>query len=266
MHATEPPRIRCDLSLLAQTARVQHRACEAPGPAAKAACTYGGHADQWYVRVVSVLSRIAARAGSATRRIAVHLPFLAAKELVYDRAYYEALDGVHRPLYRLLADTAADLFAPRTAVDVGCGTGVILTRLQERGVEVTGIEGSRHAIESSGLGDRVVKANLERSIPRLGRFDVCFCIEVAEHLPARAASPLVEALTDLSDVVVFTAATPGQGGSHHVNEQPQSYWETRFAARGFHRDRERESQLKAGIASIAEPAWMHENLMLFARA
>jgi SAM-dependent methyltransferase len=193
------------------------------------------------------------------------MPFLAAKELVYDRAYYEALDGVHRPLYRLLADAVADLFAPRTVVDVGCGTALILSRLQERGVQVTGIEGSRHAIESSGLGDRVVRANLERSIPRLGRFDVCFCIEVAEHLPERAASPLVQALTELSDVVVFTAATPGQGGSHHVNEQPQSYWETRFGERRFRRDRTRETQLKAGIASIAEPAWMHQNLMLFVR-
>lgn len=214
---------------------------------------------------MSVLRRIAARAGSSTRRIAVHLPFLAAKELVYDRAYYEALDAVHRPLYRLLADGVADLFEPRTAVDVGCGTGIVLTRLQERGVAVTGIEGSRHAIELSGLGERVVKANLERQIPRLGRFDVCVCIEVAEHLPARAASPLVETLTELSDVVVFTAATPGQGGSHHVNEQPQSYWETHFGERGFRRDEERESQLKARIAPIAEPAWMHENLMLFAR-
>jgi SAM-dependent methyltransferase len=214
---------------------------------------------------VSVLGRIAARVGNSTRRIAVHLPFLAAKELVYDRSYFAALDGVHRPLYRLLADVVADLYGPRTAVDVGCGTGLILSRLQERGVEVTGIEGSRHAIEASGLADRVVKANLERSIPRLGRFDVCFCIEVAEHLPGRAASGLVAALTDMSDVVVFTAATPGQGGSHHVNEQPQSYWETRFAERGFRRDGERESQLKDGIASIAEPAWMHRNLMLFAR-
>ena len=261
----EPPRIRGDPSLIAQAARMQHRADQAPSPPAKDACTCGGHVDQCYVRVVSVLQRIAARAGNSTRRIAVHLPFLAAKELVYDRAYYEALDGVHRPLYRLLADTVDHLFEPRTAVDVGCGTGLILSRLQERGVQVAGIEGSRHAIESSGLGDRVVKANLERSIPRLGRFDVCFCIEVAEHLPARAASPLVDALTSLSDIVVFTAATPGQGGSHHVNEQPQSYWETRFAERGFRRDGQRESQLKTGIASIAKPAWMHQNLMLFAR-
>jgi SAM-dependent methyltransferase len=214
---------------------------------------------------VSVLTSIARRAGSSARRIAVHVPLLAAKELVYDRNYYLAMDAVHRPLYRLLADAVVELVEPRTAIDVGCGTGLVLTRLKERGVEVTGIEGSRHAIELSGLGDRVVKANLERDIPRLGTFDVCFCIEVAEHLPGRSASPLVEALTGLSDTVVFTAALPGQGGSHHVNEQPQSYWEERFAARGFRRDADGESALRDGIARVTEPVWMHQNLMLFRR-
>jgi SAM-dependent methyltransferase len=214
---------------------------------------------------VSVLTSIARRAGSSARRIAVHVPLLAAKELVYDRNYYLAIDAVHRPLYRLLADAVAKLVEPKTAIDVGCGTGLVLTRLSERGVEVTGIEGSRHAIELSGLGDHVIKANLERDIPRLGTFDVCFCIEVAEHLPGRSATPLVDRLTELSDIVVFTAAPPGQGGSHHVNEQPQSYWEERFEARGFDRDADGESALKGHIADIPEPAWMHQNLMLFRR-
>ena len=214
---------------------------------------------------MSVLTSIARRAGNSAKRIAVHVPLLAAKELVYDRDYYLAIDAVHRPLYCLLADAVVELVEPKTAVDVGCGTGLVLTRLKERGVEVTGIEGSRHAIELSGLGDRVIKANLEREVPRLGTFDVCFCIEVAEHLPGRSASPLVNGLTDLSDVVVFTAAPPGQGGSHHVNEQPPSYWEERFGARGFARDAEGEGMLKARIADIQEPAWMHQNLMLFRR-
>ncbi len=195
----------------------------------------------------------------------MHLPLLAAKELVYDRRYFQAIDEVHRPLYRLLADAVAELVQPSSAVDVGCGTGLVLSRLQERGVEVRGVEGSRHAIELSGLEDRILKANLERGVPRLGRFDVCFCVEVAEHLPPRSARPLVEGLASLSDVVVFTAAPPGQGGSHHVNEQPQRYWEDLFAESGFARDGAGEATLKSRIAGIPDPAWMHANLMLFRR-
>lgn len=185
---------------------------------------------------------------------------------MYDRDYYLAIDEVHRPLYEHLADAVHTLFHPATAVDVGCGTAVILNRLQDLGAEVVGIEGSRHAIELSGLGNRIIKANLERGVPRLGTFDVCLCIEVAEHLPSRSAASLVAGLASLSGVVVFTAATPGQGGSHHVNEQPRAYWEALFAGNGFRRDAPGEAALKSRIAGIPEPAWMHENLMLYSRA
>ena len=35
-----------------------------------------------------------------------------------------------------------------------------------------GVEGSHAAIERSQLGDRIVRANLERGVPNLGRFDL----------------------------------------------------------------------------------------------
>jgi len=34
-------------------------------------------------------------------------------------------------------------------------------------------------------------------------------------------------------VVLFSAAVPGQGGEHHVNEQPPEYWRSLFAERGY---------------------------------
>ena len=40
-------------------------------------------------------------------------------------------------------------------------------------------------------------------------------------------------LTAFSDVILFSAAIPGQGGDHHVNEQWPSYWIARFRERGF---------------------------------
>ena len=44
---------------------------------------------------------------------------------------------------------------------------------------------------------------------------------------------MVETLTGVAPVVVFSAAIPGQGGVEHVNEQPPSYWSAKFAARRF---------------------------------
>jgi len=44
---------------------------------------------------------------------------------------------------------------------------------------------------------------------------------------------LIKFLADLSDVVLFSAALPGQGGVGHINEQPLSYWRSLFAKHGY---------------------------------
>jgi hypothetical protein len=64
-------------------------------------------------------------------------------------------------------------------------------------------------------------------------FDLALCLEVAEHLPAEAAPDLVQSLTGLSPVVVFSAAIPGQGGEGHINERWPSFWSKFFAAHGY---------------------------------
>jgi hypothetical protein len=58
-------------------------------------------------------------------------------------------------------------------------------------------------------------------------------LEVAEHLPESSAGFLLDSLCKHSDIIVFSAAIPGQGGQNHVNEQPFTYWQSMFAERGF---------------------------------
>src|SRR5205814_1764959 len=43
----------------------------------------------------------------------------------------------------------------------------------------------------------------------------------------------VDNLTRHGSLIVFSAAIPGQGGEHHVNEQPWEYWRVKFADRGY---------------------------------
>jgi len=64
-------------------------------------------------------------------------------------------------------------------------------------------------------------------------FDLAMCMEVAEHLPESAAATFIQSLTALSDIVLFSAAIPLQGGTHHVNCQWQSYWAAHFLNAGF---------------------------------
>ena len=52
-------------------------------------------------------------------------------------------------------------------------------------------------------------------------------------MPASAGPAFVTSLCGLSDVVLFSAAQPGQGGEQHLNERAPSYWAGQFAANGY---------------------------------
>jgi hypothetical protein len=59
-------------------------------------------------------------------------------------------------------------------------------------------------------------------------------LEVAEHLPESSADTFIESLVAHGDVILFSAAVPGQGGQHHINEQWPEYWQQKFAKHGFY--------------------------------
>ena len=49
--------------------------------------------------------------------------------------------------------------------------------------------------------------------------------DVAEHLESKHADFYVECLSSgNAKKLIFTAASPGQGGEGHYNEQPKEYW------------------------------------------
>src|SRR4029079_16068125 len=69
----------------------------------------------------------------------------------------------------------------------------------------------------------------------LGRkFDICLCLEVAEHIGEPRVGILFKNLVAHSDLIIFSAAVPGQGGEHHVNEQAPSYWKALFSEHNFY--------------------------------
>lgn len=187
-------------------------------------------------------------------------------DLLYNDSYYENIDPQKFELYHLLADVLVEHVGPETAVDLGCGSGIVLDRLHGHGVRVRGVEHSRAAIRRAParVRESIVRADLRHGVPDLGPFDLGICIEVAEHLPHSAADGLVDGLCR-ADVICFTAATPGQTGTGHVNEQPHSYWKERFAARGRPEAPALEAAVREGIAGVPWPPWIHANLMLFAR-
>ena len=118
----------------------------------------------------------------------------------------------------------------RSIVDFGCGTGTWLLAAENLGFkELEGYEGnwlnkSMYKCNKATLNTH----NLEDKINTIKRYDIALSLEVAEHLSAKRAHSFVEELCNIANIVLFSAAIPGQGGTHHINEQWQSYWVKKF--------------------------------------
>ena len=196
--------------------------------------------------------------------------FLAAggsRDDIYNRTYYRRVDSMALQSSLPLCEIIEEGFSPRSAVDLGCGTGALLMALQARGVRVFGLDYSRAAIEicrQRGLEVREYDIEADVGLAGLGRFDVAICTEVAEHVKPQFADRLVRQLTVLSDHIIFTAAVPGQGGGvDHVNEQPNSYWIGKFGMHGYAYLEEQTAIRRKWLLDAGVARFYANNLMLF---
>jgi SAM-dependent methyltransferase len=154
----------------------------------------------------------------------------------YDAEFYRYIsEGSLRSARRVIAALHELFEVPLASVlDVGCGAGAWLAAWKERGCEVFGVDGAHVLPDSLIIEATEFRAHDLRQALDLGRrFALVQCLEVAEHLPAEAAPVLVASLCRHADVVLFSAAPPGQGGESHLNEQPYAYWRDHFAAHGY---------------------------------
>jgi SAM-dependent methyltransferase len=128
-----------------------------------------------------------------------------------------------------------DLIKPNSVVDFGCGVGTWLATGKRLGAErCLGLEGAWVKTQSLAAADLEVRdTDLEQTVSLNERFDLAISLEVAEHLAPQRSDSFVADLCKASDVVLFSAATPGQDGDGHQNEQWPSYWAERFIRLGY---------------------------------
>jgi len=177
--------------------------------------------------------------------------------------YQKQVDGSARSA-ALVVPVVLDL-APgiESVVDVGCGLGTFLEAFSSEGVSVIqGIDGDYVDREMLRIPDQqFMTKDLSKPLRLDRRFDLAVSLEVAEHLPNERGPSFVRDLTSLSDLILFSAGIPGQGGTHHVNEQWQDYWAAQFLSLGYHPiDAVRERIW--GVDDIE--AWYRQNTILYA--
>lgn len=185
-------------------------------------------------------------------------------DFIYQGYYYrKRRSDPHRSEANEIAVTFDQEFDPDSVIDFGCAIGAYLEPFHEAGCTVKGIEGNRDAFKYAVVPtEHLEYHDLRRPYEAERAYDLVMSIEVAEHIPERFADTFVDTLVNAGETVVMTAAIEGQGGQHHVNEQPRSYWKGKFAERGLVYDGEAVERIRHRL-DVDTFAHVPENLFVF---
>jgi SAM-dependent methyltransferase len=154
---------------------------------------------------------------------------------VYDSGFYKLNVGGAAASASVVVPRILERFPQaKSVVDFGCGPGIWLNEFLSRGLEVKGYDFGEGIAEYLSIPAHLYEqANLAAPVAAGRKYDIAVSLEVAEHIEDDKADVFVESLCGASDTIVFSAAIPGQGGTHHVNEQWIGYWIEKFDARGY---------------------------------
>jgi len=158
----------------------------------------------------------------------------------YSQEFYDEHSAGSLRSARIILRELFDVVPIKSIIDIGCGNGPWLRAAKELGAErVTGVDGdyvSRELLliepkefRQCDLETEDLCQAVQSDVPA----DLAICVEVAEHLSDRRASSFIAEICSVSDLVLFSAAIPGQVGMNHINVQWPDYWATLFANNDF---------------------------------
>jgi SAM-dependent methyltransferase len=153
----------------------------------------------------------------------------------YDSLFYQYQREGSLRSARIVLPMVVRACQAKSLLDVGCGAGAWLSAAKQGGLD------DFHGVDGDYVDRSLLMVEATRFSPRdiskafdLGRrFDLVQCLEVAEHVPGASSQTLVDNIVRHGNLVLFSAAVPGQGGEDHINEQSYGYWRDLFAARGY---------------------------------
>lgn len=187
------------------------------------------------------------------------------------RKFYEkTLRPDRQHSYEIIVDYILKNIKPglTSVVDYGCGAGWFLYYFKKAGInDIIGCEPNTEmmsVLDMSIIGN-IKFLSLRETINLNRKFDLAMNIEVAEHIDEKYSDLVIENITRHVDLLIFSAAVPGQGGYDHVNEQPFEYWENKFNKIGFYNNKSGTKKFRDYLKENNAKAWYINNISIFKR-
>ncbi|MBI3818737.1 MAG: glycosyltransferase [Planctomycetes bacterium] len=164
---------------------------------------------------------------------------------MYGSEYYDrnlgpqAYDQKHaawRNHFRTMAETIVERYHPKRVLDVGCAKGFLVEHLRNCGVEAFGLDASQYAISQASEAARPYCKVASGGEPFAEKYDLITWIEVAEHVPPRVASQMIQNICAAAGEVIFSSTPSDFNDDTHLNIQPREVWDRAFAERQFYPD------------------------------
>ena len=183
------------------------------------------------------------------------------------RLDYEVIIREETAQAKRLPGLLSQIIPFRTVLDVGCGPGIYTEAFRSDGFNCFGID-----IDDRVMGmPNLFLHDILKSLPDIVSLfsspmvDLVVSLEVAEHLEPSQSELFVERLCDMTNVILFSAAFPGQGGIGHINCRPKSDWVRFFAKHGFYYDVDATNSFVNRLVSGYHLGWLRINGMVLRR-
>lgn len=147
-------------------------------------------------------------------------------------------------------------FNVKQMLDIGCGPAGMVEFANHIGIYALGIDGDKNLKEKSYVKYHDFN---DGELLLDQKFDLIYSIEFLEHVYEKYI-PNYMPLFQKGNNIFVSAAVPGQGGWHHVNEQNKDYWIEIFSQYGF----TYQQEVVDSIIDISKNKdFMKKNMMFF---
>jgi glycosyltransferase involved in cell wall biosynthesis len=144
-------------------------------------------------------------------------------------------------------------------LDVGCGPGTYIDAYLQQGLTAQGIEPDSRT-QHANIAPGSLLDPLAYTAPAV------VCLEVLEHIdPTHGQLALTNLVNACEDMLIFSAARPGQGGTGHINCRPRADWIKDITDLGMTYSEQLTADLKAQVQQDVCMGWFLNNVAVFTK-